>query len=140
MNNTLKASCIAAFGVFAPIHAILLVAGILIFADLITGVWAAKVRGEKITSAAFRRTVTKMFIYHGVLITGFLLEVYLLESMVPVAKLAGAAIGVTEFLSILENASRILGEDLFKKLRRALGSENDHNYTKTSKTDKDLTE
>jgi phage-related holin len=111
--------------VLAPIKSTMIVVGVLIFVDLLTGMWAAKKRKEIITSAALRRTVSKMLIYQIAVISGFLLDHYILEGSIPVAKLVAGAIGLVEFKSVLENSNTILGVDLFQELIKRLGSKND---------------
>jgi phage-related holin len=125
MSNWLKATAASLVAVFTPVHAIMLTVGFLIVFDLITGVWAAKVRKEKISSAAFRRTATKLAIYQIVIMTGFLTEIHLIDGLFPVSKIAASIIGLTELLSILENSEVIHGEPIFKKLINKLGSDND---------------
>jgi uncharacterized membrane protein YjgN (DUF898 family) len=120
----LKTVALAALAVLAPIHPLLIVVGILIFADVILGIMAARKRKEEITSAGMRRTVTKMLVYQLAIITGFLLETYLLDGVIPVAKLVAGTIGIVEFKSIIENTTAITDVD-FKKLMKLLGSDND---------------
>lgn len=116
---------VSAIAALAPIHAVMISVGFLILADLVTGIFAANKRGEQITSAAMRRTVSKMLIYQLAVISGFLLEHYLLSDMMPVAKLVGGVIGMVEFKSILENSNTIVGTDIFKSILQKLGSDND---------------
>lgn len=111
--------------VFAPIKALIFSVGFLIFADCFTGIWAAKKRKEKITSAALRRTVSKMVIYQLALLSGYLVEVYMIESLLPISKLVAGAIGMVELKSVLENSTAIVGQDIFKSLIKKLGSTND---------------
>lgn len=125
MENWIKASLAGLVGIFAPVHMVMFAVGFLITADLITGVWAAKIKGQKITSAALRRTATKICIYQLVIMSGFLAEVYLIDKLFPISKIAASIIGITEMLSILENAEVIHGEPIFKKLIKKLGSDND---------------
>jgi hypothetical protein len=125
MKEWLQASTISILAVFAPIKAILITVGFLIFMDCITGMLASRKRGEKITSAALRRTVTKAFVYQSAVITGFLVETYLIDKAIPINKIVAGLIGVVEFKSILENLNTIHGDDLFKKLIEKLGSIND---------------
>lgn len=115
---------LAALAVFAPIQAVVITVGILIFADLATGIWAAKKRGESIESARMRDSITKLLIYQTVIMTGFLVETFLLDGFIPVVKLAAAVIGMVELKSLLENANSILGRDLFKEILSKLGSKN----------------
>lgn len=115
---------ISIVAVFAPIHAILITTMVLIFMDLILGTYAAYKRGEEITSAGLRRTITKMFVYQIVLMTSFLGETYLLGGIIPVVKLVAGFIGLVEIKSLLENASSITNLD-FKSIIKKLGSKND---------------
>lgn len=120
--NNLLIVCVAAL---APIQAIIISVGVMIFADLFTGILAARKRGEKISSAVMRRTISKLVIYQTAVITGFLLEHYLLDSLVPISKLVAGVIGLVEFKSILENCNAVLGQDLFQTVLLKLGSDND---------------
>lgn len=115
----------ATVAVLAPIQAVLLSVGFLIIADLVTGVWAARKRGEPITSAALRRTISKMLIYQLCIISGHLVEHNLMNDAVPVTKLIASVIGLVELKSLLENANGILGVDIFRELVKRLGSKND---------------
>lgn len=112
-------------GLLTPIHMMMIVVGVLIFTDLFLGIWAALKRGEELKSSAMRRTISKILVYQTVLITGFLCETYLLKGFIPISQIAAAAIGLVEMTSILENANKINGESIFKKLIEKLGSDND---------------
>lgn len=109
----------------APIKAVMATVGFLIFIDLGSGIWAALKRKEKISSAALRRTISKMIIYQMAVISGFLIEKYLVGGDLPVTKIVAGFIGIVEFKSILENSNFILGTDVFKTLIEKLGSKND---------------
>ncbi len=111
--------------VLAPIHAMLIVVGILIVADMVTGVWAAFKRGERVNSASLRRTISKFVIYNIAVISGFLLERYLLSDIFPVSKIVAGVIGLVEFTSIMENLGSISGQNVFKLIITKLGSQND---------------
>lgn len=108
----------------APIHGLMLIVGFLIFSDLVTGIIAAYQRGESIKSGAMRRTISKMLVYQLAVVSAFQMEV-LMPGLLPFAKLAAGAIGLVEFKSILENVESFVGEPIFKKIIRALGSDND---------------
>lgn len=109
----------------APIQAVIIAVGVLVMADMITGVWAAHKRGESIKSAGFRRTVSKLLIYQIAIITGFVVEQYLVGGIIPITKIIGGVIGLVELKSILENANSIVGGDIFKLIIERLGSQND---------------
>lgn len=125
MENWIKASLAGLVGIFAPVHMVMFSAGFLIFADFVTGCWKSIKEGKKITSAGWRRTLTKMGVYQVIIMSGFLAEVYLLGNAIPISKIAASAIGMTELLSIVENVEVIYGQPIFKKLIKKLGSVND---------------
>ena len=115
---------LASLAFLAPIHTLLIVVGVLIIGDMILGVWAAVKRGEAIRSARLRDTVSKMFIYHLVLVLGYLVETVLIDELVPIVKISAAAIGFVEIKSVFENAGIIIGRPIFSSLISKLGSKN----------------
>lgn len=121
----LQASLVSLVAVLAPIKAVLLVSGFLIFADLISGILAARKRGENISSAGLRRTLSKMLIYNLAVISGFLVETYMVSELLPISKLIAGTISLVELKSILENLNTINGTDIFKTVLNSLGSKND---------------
>ena len=125
MKDYIVNTMLVALAVLAPIKPLLLACGVLIFADMVTGMMAARKRGEKISSASMRRTVSKLVIYHAAIISGFVLEVYMLENLLPVSKIVGGVIGLVEFKSVLENARTVAGRDLVQLVKEKLGSKND---------------
>lgn len=127
MHNWLKAISITIVTFLAPIHTVMIACGALIVIDLITGVWAAKKRGEAISSAALRRTVSKILAYEIAIISGYILQKYLMDDIIPVMKLAASAIGLVETISVLENVNSITGSSIFTALIKKLGSQNDQN-------------
>jgi len=90
----LKALFLAGLAILAPIHALMGAVGFLIGADFITGILAARKRGEPITSKAMGRTIFKALGYQLAVISGFALEA-LMPGGLPVAKLCAGAIGLT---------------------------------------------
>jgi phage-related holin len=129
----LQAMLVSLAAVLAPIKAILLVTGFLIIADLISGVLAARKRGEAISSAGLRRTITKCLVYNLAVISGFLVEQYMLSSLFPISKLIAGIISLVELKSILENLNTINGSDIFKTVLAQLGSVNDKTKSGDSK-------
>lgn len=124
MKDWIVKFLIATVALLAPVHPLLIASGVLILIDLITGVIRAFKHKEKIKSSVLRRTVTKMLVYNVAIITGFILETYLLPE-IPATKLISSIIGLVEAKSILENLNEIYGTDLFKALLTKLGSDND---------------
>lgn len=125
MKDWLVATLLSTVAIFAPAKALIIVTGVLIFADLLTGMLAARKRGEKIKSAALRRTVTKCFVYESAILLGFLVETFMLDGFIPVSKIAAGLISIVEMKSILENLDIINGSPIFTALVKKLGSVND---------------
>jgi hypothetical protein len=125
MSNWLKSLAVASLAALAPIQAVLVVVGLLLMSDMVLGILAARKRGEVVNSASMRRTVSKMLIYEAVVILGYLMQHYLMDDIMPVAKICAGAIGMVEFKSILENADAINGGSVLKTLISKLGSAND---------------
>jgi len=119
------ALALSALAALAPIKAILITVGILVVADMLSGIMAAHKRKEKITSAALGRTITKMFVYQTVVITGYLVQINLVGNAISIVSLVSGVIGMVEFKSLIENANEILGMDIFKEVMKQLGSKND---------------
>lgn len=127
MKNLSLSFLIPILAIFAPIQPIIVTVFILILVDLIFGVIAAMKRKEEITSAGFRRTVTKIFVYELLVLIGFLCQKYLLMDSIPIVNILAGLIGIVEFKSLLENANTILGQNVFSYLIKKLGSNNDDN-------------
>lgn len=102
---------------FEPIGVTLLWMLIFVFADMITGIYAAICKGEFITSHKMQRTVVKLLMYGSaiILLQGF--DVY----MVTFASLNLAQIGATiicgiELYSVFENCYKATNNAVFKVL------------------------
>src|SRR5690606_3686520 len=95
-------------GIIAPVQAIMLVVGFMIFADTITGIWAAHRRGEVISSSGFRRVIVKMAMYQLAVLSAFFIEKYIGVS-IPILKGVAGAIALSELSSVLENIQVITG-------------------------------
>ena len=125
LSHYIQPMIISILAVFAPIKGVIITVGIVIFVDLITGILAARKRGETIKSAAARRTISKALIYQTAVITGFLIEKYLMGGAIPITSIVSGLIGSVEALSIYENLNVLYGRNLFGSLIKVLGSAND---------------
>lgn len=112
----LETFLLSILAIFAPIKAVIITAIVLVIADLITGVLAAKKRGEAITSSGFKTTVGKILLYEVAICLAFLVQQYLTGDLFPASKLVAALIGLTELKSILENLDTISGNGMFRLL------------------------
>lgn len=116
---------LAALALLAPAHPLLIAALVLTAIDCLTGIMAARKRGERIRSAGLRRTVSKSAVYVLAIIVGFIAETWLLGGVLPVSKLIAGAIGIVECKSCLENLDVVNGGSLFATIVGKLGSAND---------------
>lgn len=122
MKDWLISTVLACIAIFTPIYGIIITVGVLIFADFFSGLLAAFKRGERILSRPMSRMIYKMLAYQTVVGTGYLLQVFILDDIMPVAKLAASVIGLVEFKSILENVESITGQQVFNSLIEKLRS------------------
>ena len=116
MLKWLEATALSVLLVFAPIHQAVIVTAVLVIADLITGILAAKKQGIPITSSGIKRTVGKILLYEIALMLAFLVQKYMTGDDFMAAKIVSAMVGITELKSCLENLSIITGSDIIKKL------------------------
>lgn len=121
----LEALLASILAVFAPIQMVIVTTGVLVLADLLTGVLAARKRGEKINSGGLRRTVTKTTVYLTAICLGFLVERYMIGDFIAVSKIVSGLISAVEAKSIFENLDTLNGSSIFKSLIEKLGSIND---------------
>lgn len=124
MKDFATNSALALIAVLAPAQGMILTAFLLVTVDLITGVIAAHKRGEKITSARLRDSVTKAVVFEICIILGFLTEIHLTGPDLPVSKWVAGLIGLAEMRSCVENLNSISGGNLLKSLLDKLGSAN----------------
>ena len=115
MKQWLLKLMLSTVAVLAPVHSIMIMAGVLLILDLVTGLWKAVRTKKRITSSGISRTVTKVIAYNLAIITGFVVETTLVGGLVPVSKIVGSLIALTEATSIFENLSEITGTD-FKSI------------------------
>jgi len=110
---------------FLPVVPILILVGIFIFGDTALGVWAAKRRGEKITSRKLGNIIPKMVLYQFAVITAFILDVWLIGEFINIlfsidilfTKLVGLTLIFIEGVSIDENFTKITGKNIFKSFK-----------------------
>jgi phage-related holin len=124
MKEFLAKTFLALLAVLAPVGPMMITALVLILADLVTGVMASLKKKKPITSAGIRRTVSKVFVYELAILMAFLAQTYMTGETVPVCNIVTGLIGMTEFLSILENLNTISGKKLLKAVIDKVGSEN----------------
>ena len=110
----LLASCLS---FFEPIGVTILWMLIFIFSDMITGIYAAICKKQKITSHKMQRTVVKFLMYSGaiILLEGF--DIYLISfANLNLAQIGATIICGIELFSIFENCYKATGNVVFKVL------------------------
>lgn len=119
MNTHVKSTLLAALKwlpaalvfLLAPIKVALLCTVGLVLIDTVTGVLAARKRGEKLTSHGFRRVVAKVVVYGTGILTMNLADRFMgLGELVPhITSLATALVAIAELTSINENLGTLNG-------------------------------
>lgn len=95
---------------------LLLSVGALILFDTVTGVVAARKRGEIIDSRKGGRVLSKILLYPCILIVSKVSETYLAPD-IPWMRVATGLIAAVEMKSIYENVSDALGYDLWRQVK-----------------------
>ncbi len=125
IKNHVLPLILALIALFAPAKDLFVATSLLIVADLILGVLAARKKGEKITSAGIRRSASKLLIYNIAIGSSFLVEKHMMGDAIALSKIAATILGITELKSVLEKFDIIHGSPLMGDLIKKLGSIND---------------
>ena len=112
-------------GFFAGIQNLLIILGLLVFIDLITGIRKSRKMGIRCTwSNGYRRTWEKVGGYGIIIVTFALIDKLLLIEqgvfVMTAAKTAAFLIAVTEAKSITENISITMGDSLATRIFQAI--------------------
>jgi len=103
--------CGVLFSFFLPIKHFLIFTIFVVFADTVTGIIAAKKRGEKITSKGLYRTSQKVAVYFcGIMIFHGASITFQLPSQITYS--VSFIIAATELFSISENIKSITGTNI----------------------------
>ena len=105
------------FSFFVPIKGFLLFVIAVTFADMVTGIKAARKEGQKISSKGMYRTVEKIVTYY-VAIMIFELAKITFALPVPITYMVAFLIATVELYSISENIKRITGVNLATLITR----------------------
>lgn len=133
---------------FAPIGAFVLWMSIFVGIDLVSGIIAAKHRGEKLESKKLRATIDKLVWYFAAIFLAHGLDTQVLSFVVLyLASMTTGIICGVEFYSVLENAYSITGNRVFwiltqftnKKIADATGTDIKQEDAKCRKSGKKST-
>ena len=111
----------ASLAVFLPIKELMLTIGFLVSADLVVGLWKAIKTKQRIRSRRMSDTVTKLLLYQLAIMSGFLIETFIISELIPVTKLIATVIAIIEFKSIVESIEAVTGKDLWSKIKTIIG-------------------
>ena len=113
------------FAFFLPISGILIMIGVLISIDTITGIWKAKKLGEKITSRKLSSIISKLALYEITVIMFFLIDKFILNEIIltffsvpfMLTKVTALVLASIEVMSINENYKIVKGIDLWQSMK-----------------------
>ena len=113
------------FAFFLPISGILLMIGVLIVIDTITGIWKAKKLGEKITSRKLSSIISKLALYEVTVIMFFLIDKFILNDIIltffsvpfMLTKIVALVLSSIEVMSINESYKQVYHLDLWQSMK-----------------------
>ena len=113
------------FAFFIPISGILLMIGVLICIDTLTGIWKAKKLKEKITSRKLSSIISKLALYEITVIMFFLIDAFILNDIIltffsvpfMLTKVVALVLASIEVMSINENYKVVKGIDLWQSMK-----------------------
>ena len=113
------------FAFFLPISGILIMIGVLISIDTITGIWKANKLGEKITSRKLSSIISKLALYEITVIMFFLIDKFILNEIIltffsvpfMLTKIVALVLSSIEVMSINENYKVVKGIDLWQSMK-----------------------
>ena len=113
------------FAFFLPISGILIMIGVLISIDTITGIWKAKKLGEKITSRKLSAIISKLALYEVTVIMFFLIDKFILNDIIltffsvpfMLTKVVALVLASIEVMSINESYKQIKQVDLWQSAK-----------------------
>jgi len=116
------------FAFFLPISGILLMIGVLIIIDTMTGIWKAKKLKEKITSRKLSSIISKLALYEVTVIMFFLIDQFILNDIIltffsvplMLTKVVALVLASIEVMSINENYKSVKQIDLWGSLKNLL--------------------
>ena len=113
------------FAFFLPISGILIMIGVLILIDTMTGIWKANKLKEKITSRKLSSIISKLALYEITVIMFFLIDKFILNDIlltffsVPfmLTKIVALVLSSIEVMSINENYKAVKSIDLWQSMK-----------------------
>lgn len=120
MKDFIHGLVISLLAVFSPVVPLLLTIGFLIVLDFIVGIYRAWKLNEPITSRKMGNSISKMLLYQITILSLWVFEIYIIGSIIPITKIGGGLIAVTEIKSIDESVEKMTGIGVWKKITKIL--------------------
>lgn len=131
MSYFLKSLLMAFLAFISPIKWLIIGVFVLVIGDTIFAIYRAFVNKEDITSRKLSHIVSKLFLYCGAILLGYVCElVFGLGTLFPVARIIASAISITELKSIMETVQILTGLNLFLYITNFM-KRNSDNLSKT---------
>ena len=109
---------------FTATYQSMIVIGIFILFDFITGIWKAKRLNQPITSKKMRNTIGKGCAYMIAILVAHLFELTFSAGVIPMMKLVAFFIASAEIKSIFENLGTLTGLDFWTFIKERLSGTN----------------
>ena len=110
---------------FLPISGILILIGVSVIVDTITGVWKSKKLGTPITSRKLSAVISKILLYEVTVILFYLIDYYIINDIVltffsvelMITKILALVLVSIEVISLNENIKAVKGIDIWDSLK-----------------------
>ncbi len=110
---------------FLPISGILILIGVSVIVDTITGVWKSKKLGTPITSRKLSAVISKILLYEVTIMLFYLIDYYIINDIVltffsvelMITKILALVLVSIEVISLNENIKAVKGIDLWTSLK-----------------------
>ena len=110
---------------FLPISGILILIGVSVIVDTITGVWKSKKLGTPITSKKLSAVISKILLYEVTIMLFYLIDYFIINDIVltffsvelMITKILALVLVSIELISLNENIKAVKGIDLWTSLK-----------------------
>jgi hypothetical protein len=110
---------------FMPISGILILIGVSVIVDTITGVWKSKKLGSSITSRKLSAVISKILLYEVTVMLFYLIDYYIINDIVLtffsvellITKILALVLVSIEVISLNENIKAVKGIDIWDSLK-----------------------
>ena len=110
---------------FLPISGILILIGVSVIVDTITGIWKSKKLGTPITSRKLSAVISKILLYEVTVMLFYLIDYYIINDIVLtffsvellITKILALVLVSIEVISLNENIKAVKGIDIWDSLK-----------------------